>query len=67
MPLRLRSQPGQGADDPSTNVGARAWQGIFATALWVILTVGVWPIALPLWLAIWYPLPVLLLAADALA
>jgi hypothetical protein len=66
MPLRLRSQPGQGADDLSTNLRTRAWQGIFATALWVILTVGVWPISLPLWLAIWYPLPVLLLAADAL-
>ena len=66
MVLRLRAQPGQGASDLSTNLRTRAWQGIFATALWVILTVGVWPIALPLWLAIWYPLPVLLLAADAL-
>lgn len=66
MPLRLRPQPGQGANDLDTNLRTRAWQGIFATALWVILTVGVWPISLPLWLAIWYPLPVLLLAADAL-
>ena len=54
------------AGSDAVDVRARAWQGMLATALWVVLTLGVWPFSLPIWLAIWYPLPILLLAADAL-
>ncbi len=43
----------------------RAWQGIFSVALWVVLSLVVSFAPLPQWAAMWFPIPVLLIAGDA--